>query len=149
MLRGIYRHSVYWARWIPSTLSWPILMSSSNISLDLRNCIFHSEFSEQSSVCTFHLSHTYHMFCSSKLLNFMTLILVLFCEGYKLWNSSCNIVHNSVTSSILTPNNPVGTPMEASSIYITGEIPLTSFQELKSYYLRTLHRLVKCDPQFM
>jgi hypothetical protein len=72
---------------LPENFLRPILILSSNICLDLRNCPFHSEFSEQNSVCTSKLSHAYRMFCPSQLLDLMTLILGLFCEGYKLWSS--------------------------------------------------------------
>jgi len=63
--------SLFWARWIQSTLSYPIsirsiLMLSSHLSMPRSSKLsFPFRFSGQNFICLSHSSHTFYMLCPS------------------------------------------------------------------------------------
>jgi hypothetical protein len=80
-----------------------VLIPSSCLRLGLPSSLFPSGFPTE-TLRTF-LSSPMHATCSTHLIRFDLICLMVFGDEYKIWNSSlCNFLHSAVTSSLLGPH---------------------------------------------
>jgi hypothetical protein len=100
--------SLPWARWIQSTASHPISLSSililySHLHLGLPSALFHSGFLTKTLYTC--LVAPMRATCPAHLILLELITLVTFGEAYKLWSYSlCSLLQSPATSSLLGPN---------------------------------------------